>query len=417
MIVFTILNIIISVVFGALTMYQPVFSVFRLLNKRKRYPEAKKQCRYAALIAARNEEKVIGHLVDSIRAQDYPSELVDIYVVADNCDDRTAEIAEEKGAKVFVRKNRRRIGKGYAIEFLLEKIRETVGVGKYDGFFVFDADNLLDKNYIKEMNRVFSNGNKIVTCYRNTKNFGDNWVTGGYGIYFLRESEHLNSTRDYINASCFVSGTGYLFAAELLGGDMSWKWFCLTEDLEFSADMITSGNRVAYCGSAVIYDEQPRGFKASLVQRRRWIKGYFQVLKKHGKKLLDGLFKKKLFACFDMLMNMAPLFLTVFSLIFNIAMLLIGIISDPAHMWVAIVSFSTGIGGSYLILLVLGLFAVFTEHKNIKAKKSKIILYTFTFPLFIFSFCISVVMAVFGKVVWVPVKHSDSVSIDDMTSR
>ena len=414
--VLSILNMILAILFTVTSLYQLLYVVLGTVGKQKAHNAAPLRHRYAVLIAARNEERVIGHLLDSIRDQDYPSDLVDVYVIADNCDDATARVAREHGACVYERRDERRIGKGYALDELLRGIRRDRPDLRYDGFFVFDADNLIEKNYISEMNRVFSEGHKVVTGYRNTKNYGDNWITGGYGLYFIRESAQMNSSREYIGSSCFVSGTGYLFASSLLGEDGEWKWFTLTEDLEFSAYLITHGEKIAFCRSAVLYDEQPVGFYPSLMQRARWIRGYFQVIARYGGDLVKGLFRRGGFACYDMLMNMMPLVLTVFSFLFNFGMLILGLTVESDQMWVAAVSCFSGIGGSYLILFLFGLCAVWKERRHIRCTPSRIVRYIFTFPLFIFSFCIAVIIAAFSKPQWKHIDHNVAVTLDDITS-
>lgn len=153
------INFLLAALFAACYCYQAVFLGARLLRKRRTFT-ARKLCRYAVLIAARNESAVIAQLLESIRQQDYPQDLLDIYVVADNCTDGTASIAREHGARVFERQNKMQVGKGYALAFLLEHIREDFPQERYDGYFVFDADNLLDPHYVTEMNKVFSNGNR-----------------------------------------------------------------------------------------------------------------------------------------------------------------------------------------------------------------------------------------------------------------
>ena len=114
--------------------------------------------KYAVVIAARNESAVIGQLINSIKRQNYPTQLVDIYVVADNCTDNTAEVAKNAGAIVYERFNRQRVGKGYALDYAFKNILNSSDI--YEGYFVFDADNLLDENYISEMNKTFDNGYK-----------------------------------------------------------------------------------------------------------------------------------------------------------------------------------------------------------------------------------------------------------------
>ena len=138
--------------------YQVVYLFVPLILKRKNKEKPVKQHRYAILIAARNEEKVIGNLLDSIQRQDYPAELFTAFVVADNCTDATAQIAESHGATVFSRFNKRQVGKGYALEYLLERIEETVGLDTFDAFLVFDADNVLMPYYLNQINKTCEAG-------------------------------------------------------------------------------------------------------------------------------------------------------------------------------------------------------------------------------------------------------------------
>ncbi len=408
------LNFVLAAMFVACCCYQAVYAAVRLLGKRRKF-QARKLCRYAVLIAARNEQAVIGQLLDSIRQQDYPAELVDVYVVADNCTDSTAQVAAEHGAAVYQRQNKVQVGKGYALGFLLERLAEDHADAGYDGYFVFDADNLLDSHYITEMNKVFSCGNRVVTGYRNTKNFGDNWITAGYGLYFLRESEYMNRPRDYLGVCCAVSGTGFLFADSLLRELGGWDYHLLTEDLEFTADMVVRGERVAYCGDAVLYDEQPRSFQQSIIQRSRWIKGYFQVLGKHGGDLVRTLAATGRFACYDMLMNTLPTaVLTVLCFLVNTVMFIVGIATARQEMGIFFASVAMAICNSYALLYVMGLMALVTEWKNIRCSKAKKIKYSFTFPLFIFTFTVALLLAVFGNIEWKPIRHSVAVSIGDL---
>lgn len=194
-----IINYIIMVVFFVCYAYQFAYIPLALLKKQKPLPDGKLH-RFAVLIAARNEEAVIGNLIDSLRHQSYPSELTDIYVVADNCTDRTAEAAHTHGARVVRRYDRNRIGKGYALHYLLRHIHKS-----YDAYLVFDADNVVDSNYIREINKTFSAGYDIVTSYRNSKNYGDNWISAGYGLWFLREALHyLADSFTFAHNQCFA---------------------------------------------------------------------------------------------------------------------------------------------------------------------------------------------------------------------
>ena len=408
------LNFILAALFVACYCYQIIFSGVRLLRKRKVYT-AKKLCRYAVLIAARNESAVIAQLIESVRAQDYPADLVDIYVVADNCTDNTAEVATAAGATVYVRENKEKVGKGYALNYLLGKIKEEHEDAGYDGYFVFDADNLLDSRYITEMNKVFTNGYQAVTSYRNSKNFGDNWITAGYGMWFLRESEYLNAPRHYLGTSCAVSGTGFLFSNELLEKNGGWNYFLLTEDLQFTADMVAQGEKIGYCSSAIIYDEQPRGFRQSIVQRSRWVKGYMQVIAKHGGDMFKRMASSGSFACYDMLMNTLPVVvLTVMGVILNTVMFILSVISGGKDLDIFFFSIIAGMVNSYATMYLMGILVLGTEWKNIHCSRGKKIRYSFTFPFFVYTFGLAMVVAVFGNIEWKPIKHTVALSISDI---
>ena len=173
------LNFVISIVFTLCYAYQ-FFYIFVGLLKKPREFEAKLQHRYAVVVSARNESSVIGNLIRSIQSQKYPKELVDIFVIADNCTDNTAEVAREAGAIVYERFNKEQVGKGYALDWMFKLIKEEHADKHYEAYIIFDADNILDPNYIAEMNKVFDNGYRIITSYRNSKNFDSNLITAGY---------------------------------------------------------------------------------------------------------------------------------------------------------------------------------------------------------------------------------------------
>ena len=229
------INQTIAVLFFVCYAYQFVYIPVALLRRRKRLPAAAPH-RFAVLIAARNEETVIGDLLDSLHAQDYDMSLITVFVIADNCTDRTAAIASEKGAVVYTRQNKQAVGKGYALEALLAHIKSDYPDG-YDAYLVFDADNLLAPDFLTRMNESFSAGNEIITCYRNSKNYGSNWISAGYALWFLRESRFLNGAREALGSSCAVSGTGFLFSQKILNECGGWPFHLLVEDIEFSIHM------------------------------------------------------------------------------------------------------------------------------------------------------------------------------------
>lgn len=400
-------NLCIFILFSLCYMYQ-LFYVFVRFSKKYELKPAKKLHKYAVLISARNESAVIGHLLKSIRAQNYPTDLLDIIVVADNCTDNTAEIAREYGAIVFERFNRQKVGKGYALDYAFQKIQSLYGVRYYEGYLVFDADNVLDSNYVQEINKVFDAGYRVVTSYRNSKNYGSNWLSAGYALWFLRESKYLNGPRMICKTSCAISGTGFLVSSAIIEKDRGWKYHLLTEDIEFSIDKVAEGELIGYCETAVLYDEQPVNFNVSWTQRMRWTKGFYQVFKNYGKTLAKGCFKNSGFQCFDMMMTIAPAtLLTLLILTMNFAMCIFGLATENfAIIRVSILQVFSAIGNIYISLFFFGLITTITEWKNIHCSAVKKIKYLFTFPVFIFTYVPIAIVALFKKVTWKPIQHT-----------
>lgn len=406
-------NFIISVLFTICYFYQFIYVIIGLLKKSRKL-EAKKQHKFAVVISARNEANMIGNLLDSIRNQNYPSELIDTLVVADNCTDNTAEVARRHGAHVYERFNDRLIGKGYALDWLFKRLKEDMPDNKYEAYIVFDADNIVDPNFIAEMNKAFDNGYRILTSYRNSKNYEENWISAGYSLWFLREAKFLNNSRMRLGTSCAISGTGFLVSSEIIEKNNGWIHHLLTEDIEFTVDNVIQGETIGYCEKAVLYDEQPTTFYQSYIQRLRWSKGFYQVFGKYGGKLFAGMLKGS-FSCYDMLMTISPaMLLTLASTVINLIAIVLGLIGDPEHLPMLFKALWQTLFGFYSMFFALGLITTITERKQIHCSTIKMIGYTFTFPLFMLTYVPISVIALFKKVRWEPIKHSVAMSVYDI---
>jgi len=202
--------------------------------------------------------------------------------VRDDDERRAAEVAREAGAIVFPRHNDKQVGKGYALDWGLKAIWEQYADKDYEAYFVFDADNVLDVNYFREMNATFDGGAKASTSYRNSKNYGDNWISAGYGLWFLRDAAFLNEPRTRLGLSAVVSGTGYVFSRDIMLRCGGWPFHSLSEDTEFTVNSILQGHRIGYCGEAELFDEQPTSLVQSCRQRMRWVRGNLMVFLKEG---------------------------------------------------------------------------------------------------------------------------------------
>lgn len=173
---------------------------------------------------------------------------------------------------------------------------------------------MLDCHFVEAMNRTFTDGYEVVTSYRNSKNYGENWISAGYALWFIRESRYLNNSRMLMGTSCAISGTGFLFSRKVIESTNGWVFHLLTEDIEFSVYHILQGRTIGFCADAVLYDEQPATFRQSWRQRLRWARGFLQVFRKYGFGLIKGMGKGR-FSCYDMSMTVMPAFLLTVALI------------------------------------------------------------------------------------------------------
>jgi len=413
-----IFNQIFVIVFMLLYSYQFLYILIRLIKKRHVWPKAKNIHKFAFIVSARNESSVIGELIKSMKAQDYPKDKFEIFIVADNCTDNTAEVAREAGAIVYERFSETHKGKGFALDFLFNKIRQEHEDKNIEAYLVFDADNLLCRNYLEEMNKVYDSGYNVSTSYRNSKNFDSNWISAGYSIWFLRDSQLLNNVRMMLNSSSVVAGTGFMVSKHIID-EKGWKYFLMSEDTEFSVDCILSDEMIAYNPDAMFYDEQPTSFKQSWKQRMRWAKGTFQVFRKYGGKLFKEIFKGK-FACYDMFMMLAPAsILSILCIVVNGTVLLISLVGGEMFGWVfdiANKSFLETISGFYVTFLAYGIICTIFEWNRINADTFSKIIYTFTFPIFMFTYLPIAMVAIVKKVEWQQIEHSINVTIDDVNN-
>ena len=208
-------------------------------------------------------------------------------MAADNCTDKTAEIARKHGAIVYIRYDKEKRGKGYALEWIFGKIHSMSG--KYDVVSVFDADNVVSLNYLFEMNRQLCKGYKVVQGYIDSKNPFDSWITCSYSIAFWLANRIFQLPRHRLGLSCGLCGTGFCIDLQVLK-EIGWGATCLTEDLEFTMKLALHGLKVAWAHDAVVYDEKPLTLKQSWKQRKRWMQGHADC----ASRFLNPLFKKAL---------------------------------------------------------------------------------------------------------------------------
>ncbi|MGI6239356.1 MAG: glycosyltransferase family 2 protein [Christensenellales bacterium] len=278
------MNAIVVVLSALGALYGLWFLLIALYGSHAKYEKlvrAHSFLRFAVIVPARNEAGVVGHLARSLLNQSYPREKYDVFVVPNGCTDDTAGAARAGGAIVLDCEVETH-SKGDVLRFAFAKIPE---LGEYDAYCILDADNLAAPGFLRAANDAMRAGWQIAQGYRDSKNPADNWVAGATSVFFWLMNRYYNRARASLGMSAALNGTGIVLRASLVER-LGWDVRTLTEDLEFSGICAAHGVKIGYIEDAVIYDEQPRSLRDSMVQRRRWFSGGMQCFRLLGGRLL-----------------------------------------------------------------------------------------------------------------------------------
>ena len=294
-IIFMILQFIIFV-FGLYYFTTSIFGLAEKIFNKPGKPHMSEK-KFAIFVPAHNEGVVIDNIIHNLDKLNYPKDLYDVFVIADNCTDDTAEVAREAGATVLERFNKKETGKGFALQWAFGEILYKEN-NDYDVAVIFDADNLVNKSFLKEMNNKLCDGHKVIQGYIDSKNPNDSWITASYSMAFWSANRLFQSARYYLGLSCEIGGTGFCMDVNVLK-EIGWDATSLVEDLEFTMKLNMAGHRVAWANEAVIYDEKPLTLAASWNQRRRWMQGFADVCSRYFFKLIIMGIKKREMALID----------------------------------------------------------------------------------------------------------------------
>ncbi|WP_243290535.1 glycosyltransferase family 2 protein [Bacillus sp. FJAT-47783] len=390
--------------------YWIVLSMFGF-GKPKLLKSSNPKKRFLILVPAHNEEAVIGDLVENLLNLDYPNRLYDVYVIADNCSDDTAKITQTLRVGVIEHTSPpgEPRGKPYAIRYALQKFGDDL-VNKYDGVAIFDADNLVASNYLKEMNNHFIKGDKIIQCYLDSKNANDNWVSLSYSTSFVFANRFMQLAKTRLGLSNLIGGTGFCVDTKLLN-EIGWNAQSLTEDLEFTIQSIIRGVPVNWCHTTRVFDEKPTSFVASCVQRLRWSRGHWDVTFRYSHKLLKKVFLKgdiKSFDAFLFLINPGKMVLASFTSL----LVFVDFVTNqqrlesviPWQTWIVLILY-------YFIFISYPLIVDIGQRKIGKIIKSCISLWLLHYsnvPLYFWG------LITVKNNSWNPTKHSRKMSLADM---
>ncbi len=265
-------------------LYQFAVSLAGLWPRSAPPPRNGRRHRFALVTAAHNEEAVIGPHVENLLRLNYPRDLYQVFIIADNCTDTTAAVARAAGATVLERRDTHRRGKGFALDWFFRWFLPGPGQ-RFDAVCLFDADNLVAPDFLAHMNEELRRGHRCVQAYIDSKNPLDSWVSCSYSIAFWTMNRLYQLSRHHLGLPGYLGGTGMCIGVAELRR-FGWTAHGLTEDLEFTIRMIRAGERVWWCHQARVYDEKPVAFGPTWRQRVRWLKGHWQLFEEHTVPLL-----------------------------------------------------------------------------------------------------------------------------------
>ena len=364
--------------------------------------------RFAILTAAHNEEQVIGQLVQNLTLLDYPKELYDIYVVADNCTDKTSEIAEKAGAIVYHRTNLVEKGKGFAVEWMLNNL---FAQGKtYDAIVFFDADNLVHPEFLMEMNNRLEKGEEVIQGFIDAKNPNDTWIAGTFAIAFWLVNHFWHLAKYRMNLSAVLGGTGMCISFKVVE-KYGWGATSLVEDMEFTMKVLTEGIRTTWNHDAVVYDEKPLTFMQSWRQRKRWAQGHFDVAHRYIPKLfVEGVKSGKFYILDGIIHLIQPYFL-----LFSTALIFAGILNNYYPFYTNILN---GMPRAFWIATLVGqyVFPLIILWKMRVSFKSWF--YFLLYPLFVLSWIPITFMGFLhrNRKVWSHTEHTRSMNYEEIMS-
>lgn len=352
--------------------------------------------KFAILIPARDESRVIEELLNSILNQTRKINSDDVYVIVEEESDKTVEIVKNKNMNIIFRHDLTKKRKGYALDDAIKEILEQKK--HYDAYFIFDADNVLDKDYIKNMEKAYEDGYDIGIGYRNTKNGNDSVIAAASSLTFSMINTLGNEHKTKCNNTLTISGTGFYIKGDIVEKLSGYPFNSLTEDYELTLYATLNDLTTTYVKNAIFFDEQPVKYNITINQRTRWIKGFFEARKKYIPLLLKKEINKNFSSSFHQIMGVTPYILLIIGLL---GILLINYFNVKNT--IILILFV------YLIMVLITSIMVLKENTylNINNKmKIKVILYN---PIFLTTYIICLFKAILNKdVKWLKIEHSKS---------
>ncbi len=415
--VLDIINYIFMAILGLGFLPQIIYVLLFFL-KPKRYPKAKEFHKVAIFIPARNESATIENTVKSMFKQNYPTDKYTVYVVADNCDDNTAELARAAGARVFERFDDERRSRGWALDYGTRLALEEDPDIEF--FVMFDADNVAHCNYLSKMNDAFESGVQFARGYANSKNIDYNTTSAISGIYYLRDSRLCCQSRSALGLDQQLMGPGMMISAEFIK-ERGFDAHSISEDAEFTYNRMLEGKRTQYVDEAIYYEEQPTKMKDVFNRNIRFGYGLNRLFFNHGFRMLGKFFTTGRSSYVDMFLQLLFIPISLICCIwipiyygFTLVEAIVMFSTNPRMLydWLKLAAIALSCI-FYLPFVLQALFVVLLERKKLKCKPSKLIFACLVFPLYMIVYLISIAIGTLTrKPKWKQINHHVTVDLD-----
>jgi 1,2-diacylglycerol 3-beta-glucosyltransferase len=251
--------------------------------------------RFLILVPAHNEERLLPSLLDNLQQLDYPASLYEIHVVADNCTDRTAELARARGAVAHERVDEHQRGKGYALQWLMQQLWSSSE--PHDAVLILDADSIVSPTFLTVMDARLGRGELAIQAYYAVRDPQSSWSASLRSVALAALHYLRPLGRMPLGGSSGLKGNGMVFAAQML---REYEWSAsLTEDIEYHMALILGGHRVTFAPDAIVWAEMPNSLKAARTQNVRWERGRQEMLRQYVPQLLRAALARRSFLLFD----------------------------------------------------------------------------------------------------------------------
>lgn len=377
----------------------PVF-----IKKEKNIKHPDKLHYFEILIPARNEEQVIGNLINSLKKLDYDKTKYEITVILNNTQDKTKDISLSQGANIIECQNK--------ITCKGDALKETFGIFKdrqdIDAYIIIDADNIVDASFLTHMNNSLNKGYQVAQGFRDIKNLNTNWISSSYALYYYIQNLFFNQSRILNNSSSSINGTGFMIKKDLIDSE-GFNTKTLTEDIEFAGLCSLNNIKIDYVSEAITYDEQPTNFKVSWNQRKRWSKGALECFKIYSSKLLTNIKNNK--SSLDMFLLYSSPIIQVLTVITFILSLIINFQNKTLLTTQNMILMILLTIIAYLAQISICLYVIILNKKSIKKYLSGILL----FPIFLLTWIpINIIILIKKNIKWQSIPHTHTVSIDEI---